>query len=149
MSARKLELQHAKLGSLSISSEDIIHFEGLPGFPGARRFALVGHDKGQEFAWLASCDDLELALPVVSMRSLWPELCGALSDDDLASVGAATPEEVEVLAIVNLSEMPPKVNGTAPVLIHLASRRGSQVLIDPATSFCEPDVAQIESKPQT
>ena len=141
MSAQTLEIQHARLGNLSIPGAELIHFDGLPGFPDARRFALVEHDKDGAFAWLACCDDLELALPVVSMRAIRPDLCAALSDEALATVGAGTADEVEVLAIVNLRLTPPRVNESAPVLIHIESRRGSQVLVG--------DPVQIESKPQT
>jgi len=157
VSPHVIDVQHAKLGSLAVPSAEVIEFDGLPGFPQARRFACVDHGSSGPVAWLVSLDELDLALPVSDLRNLRADVAEVLSTEELARVGARDPEEVEVLAIVNMRHSPPKVLLEAPLIIHRDSRRGVQLVRDepvplrPAGDDADAlgPFPQIESKPQT
>lgn len=157
MSAPVIDIQHAKLGPLAVPRSDVIEFDGLPGFPRARRFACVDHEASGPMAWLASLDELDLALPVSDLRRVRADVAELLTSEELACVGARDPDEVEVLAIVNMRHSPPRALLDAPLLIHRESRRGVQLVRDEPVSLevagksreAPARPAQIESNPQT
>ncbi len=166
MSGEWMEIEHGRVGTLRVAAADLIHFDGIPGFPDARRFALVGDDRTPRFAWLACVDDLSLALPVTALRDSAPEHYARLGPPQLASVAARDLEQVEVFAVVNLRRRPPTLQVDAPLLVNVGTRRGAQVLLPPAPAEARELVAaveapeleppapspprpQIESKPQT
>lgn len=123
-----LNFDHAKLGALRVRAQDVIHIDAMPGFPMLRRFVLIEHDRGEGIAWLASCEDANLAFPVVDLRSIRPDVCGDLSEAELARVGAEDPACVELLGIFSTREAKPRINLDAPVLIHRETRRAAQLI---------------------
>lgn len=129
MSDEWLQFEHAKLGRLRLQRADLLEFDGIPGFPSARRFTLVEHDEGGRFAWLACCDDLELAFPVIPLADVCPEQWQALGPDQLSAVGASRLDEVEAFAIVNMCRVPAEANIEAPLLIHTGTRHGAQIFL--------------------
>ena len=160
-----LDWVHRRVGPIRLPSADLVHFDGLPGFPDARRFALLRHDERdvseQPFSWLACVDDLDLAFAVTDPRLFLPEYAPRLPEAALQGLGPAGPNEILVLAIANLAGDPVRLNLTAPLVVNLATRRGTQVILeDGQLSLGEPirvpadargfgrGPAQIESKPQ-
>lgn len=129
MSEEWLEIEHARLGRLRLRAEHLLRFDGIPGFPAARRFALIEHDGPSGFAWLACCDDLDLALPIVPLRAVAPEQWSALGPDQLSAVAATDREEIEAFAIVNMRGDPPQANVEAPLLVHTQTRHGAQIFL--------------------
>ena len=124
------EIDHRKLGPLKVPVDEILHFDGIPGFPEARRFALVTHDRGDQVAWLACLDDPELALPVLDLRRLRADVCQQLGREDLEVVAAEDAGCVELLGIVNMRYSPPRLNLEAPLVIHSDTRRGAQLILE-------------------
>ena len=172
----RIEVDHRRVGRFAVRESDLLHFEGLPGFPGARRFALLRHDERavseQPFSWLACIDDLELAFAVTDPCFFVPGYDPPLSPSTLDALEAKARGDVVVLAIANLASDPPRLNLAAPLVIHLAAQRGVQTILeDTAQPVAQPvempeasrhfgsearvelrpesHGAQIESKPQT
>lgn len=146
-------IEHRRFGRLEIPESDVLEFDGLPGFPSARRFALLAHDRDEVFAWLVSLDDPDLALVVTDPGPFFPDYRPGFATDRLAGLGAASRDEVEVLVVVNLRRGEPTLNLLAPVALCARTRRGAQwILEDGGLSPCEPMPAGwgapgIESKP--
>ena len=128
MKGRWLEVDHEKLGALRVPEDEILRFDGIPGFPDARRFALVVHDRDEQVAWLACFDDPKLALPVVDLRELRADACDDLTREELDAVSAEDASCVDLLGIVNMRYSPPRVNHEAPLLIHSGTRQGVQLI---------------------
>ncbi|MDF1503726.1 flagellar assembly protein FliW [Roseisolibacter sp. H3M3-2] len=119
------------LGPIEVPAAACYDFpDGLPGFEGARRFALVPAGREGLF-WLQSLDAGALVFLLAD-----PFRCAAayeveLSPADREALGAAGPDDVAVLAIVTLPRGDgdaPSVNLRAPVLLATAARRGRQVV---------------------
>ncbi|MEM7409213.1 MAG: flagellar assembly protein FliW [Myxococcota bacterium] len=155
--AECISIAHRRAGDLRVAKRDVLCFDGIPGFPEARRWALVAHDVPSVFSWLVSLDDPNLALPVVDARALFSGYAPKLSRSVLDAVGAGDAEEVVVLAIANLRHQPAVVNLSAPLLVHAGTRRGVQAILEEELPVAAPvpdgapspgDAAQIESKPQ-
>jgi len=142
----RVEFVHEKLGALAVSEGDVLHFDGIPGFPDAKRFALVAHDRGEDVLWLASLDDPMLALPVVDLRSIRGDVGARLSSRELAAVGAQDEGSVELLGIFNMRHSPPRLLVDAPIVFHRETRRAAQLvrerpILEPASDGVEaPDV---------
>jgi flagellar assembly factor FliW len=154
VSAReKTEFEHRRVGKIALDANDALHFDGLPGFPAARSFALAQHDADSPFAWLASLDDADLAFVVAEPSKLFLDFAPKLCARDLASVGAASADEVLLLAVANVSGGELCFNLAAPIVVNARTRRAAQVVLQD-TAFKlrarigEPARAQIESKPQ-
>lgn len=161
-----LEMLHARVGEIRVREDTLIHFDGLPGFPEARRFALIpeGEEDGS-FQWLACLDDPALAFVVTDPKLFFPDYAPAVPRPQLRALGARSADEVVLLAIANLAGDVPRLNLAAPLVVHLESRRAAQALLDdpelgiaeplPGTSPVAQEAAgagesnQTESKPQT
>lgn len=125
-----MRIESRRFGCIELEEKDLLHFAGLPGFPQARRFALLGHDRGQAFAWLLCADHPELAFAVTDPWQFFPEYEPAIELRHLRPLGVGSAEELEVLAIATLGGGKIRVNLAAPLLIHVPSRRGAQVILD-------------------
>ena len=136
--SERLCIDHPRFGRLEIPESDVLHFDGLPGFPEARRFALLGHDRDGVLGWLVSLDDLALAFVVTDPWQFFPDYAPDLGEATLASLGARGREDVEVLALVSLREGRPSLNLLAPLLLCAPTRRGTQCIVeDDRLSTCQ------------
>lgn len=155
-----IEIAHSRVGSIRLPESAVIRFAGLPGFPEARRFALVHHDEDSPFSWLACLDDPELAFVVTDPRLFFPGYAPAIPPRDLEAIGAEAPGQVELLAIANLRGERPRLNLAAPLVVNAESRCAAQAVLDDdalSISHAIPAAApvpagaseaQMESKPQ-
>ncbi len=164
MSGREIvTIEHRRFGKLEIPEPDVLRFEGLPGFPEARRFALLAHDRGEVLAWLVSLDDAGLAFVVTDPWQFFPDYAPALGESALQRLGARSRDDVEVLVMVSVRDGQPTLNLLAPLVLCAPSRRGAQWILDDdrlsprqplpahlpaAPGEGDPAADQIESKPQ-
>jgi flagellar assembly factor FliW len=147
-----LRVEHERFGPIEVGAEEVLRFEGIPGFPEAERFALLRHDRDSAFLWLVSLDVVDLAFAVADPRQFFPDYRPELTPDHLASVEASRPGDIELFAIATIREGSVTLNLTAPVLVNARAARGTQVVLADAAYTTQtplPTPAQIESKPQT
>jgi flagellar assembly factor FliW len=147
-----LRVEHERFGPIEVGTDEVLRFEGIPGFPEAERFALLRHDRDSAFLWMVSLDVCDLAFAVADPRQFFPDYRPVFTPDQLASVEASRPEEIELFAIATIREASVTLNLTAPVLVNARTARGTQVVLADgayATQTPLPTLSQIESKPQT
>lgn len=147
----RLRVEHERFGPIEVVGSEVLRFEGIPGFPEADRFALLRHDRDSAFLWLVSLDVLDLAFAVADPRQFFPDYQPKLSPEQLASVDASGPEELELFAIATVREKSVTLNLAAPLLVNARAARGTQIVLadetwSTRTPLPLPD--QIESKPQ-
>ena len=126
---RTYSIQHPLAEGVTVSEKDLWSFpEGLIGFPDLRRFALVALEQAPPFRLLASLDEPAFGLVVVDPRAIVPDSELAFSEEDLAPLEAAGPEELEVAVSVVLptESSPFAVNLRAPIVMSGPRRRGVQ-----------------------
>lgn len=110
-----------------------LHFEdGLPGFPGERRFTLTrwgGEDS--PFSILQDVDDDAVRFVVVPPEVFFPDYAPVLSDDDAARLDLQGPEDAIVLVVVTLRATPAEAtaNLLGPVVINRHTLAGAQVVL--------------------
>lgn len=153
-----VSIASSRFGTLRVPETDLLRFPGLPGFPGARRFALVEHDHRGIFGWLVSADVPDLAFVVTNPWNFVPDYDPPVPGRALRGLEAESLEELEVLAIAAFEGDRIFLNLAAPLLVNPKSRCALQVILDgdawstrqpipPPTPAAGPP-NQIESKPQ-
>jgi flagellar assembly factor FliW len=126
-------IDHHRVGPIDIGEASILQFDGLPGFPSARSFALVERDETPPFAWLASLDDLDLAFTVLDPSELLTSYAPRPSANDLRAVDAKDSNEVAWLVLVNVQADGVYVNLAAPILVNAAKQRAAQIVLADAS----------------
>lgn len=104
--------------------------QGLLGFEDTTRFILT-HDEGaQTVLYLQACDEPELMFPVVDPDQFQVNYQLKLSDDEIALLQLAKPEDAAVLVTVSRDESPLSTgvhaNFLAPIVINTQARIGLQ-----------------------
>jgi len=146
-----MTFQTAHLGPIPADEESAIHFPvGLPGFENCRRFAILHHPEQPALVFLQSLERADLCFLAVPAAVLRRDHELAISEEDLELLGfrpGHRPDpaaEVMALAILSLEDgESPAANLLAPVVVHLAARRGVQAIrTDERYSCREPLVVE-------
>jgi flagellar assembly factor FliW len=127
-----ITIDSTRFGRIEIRDEAVIEFPtGLIGLPGTR-FSLVAREEDDVFLWLHSIDHPELALPVTSPWTFFPEYEVELSDAEAERIGVTDPTQADVYVTVRAIGPPEDftANLRAPVLI--SAGRGHQVINEAA-----------------
>ncbi len=117
----------SRFGTVEVDPDAVITFpRGLIGLGGSR-FAVVG-DEGDAIVWLHSVDDPDLAVPVASPWSFFPDYAVDLPDDEAERLGISSPDDARVLVVVRVGETAKEcfANLKAPILV--VGGQGHQVL---------------------
>ena len=78
------------MGVVDVSDDRVLHFEeGIPGFPGSKRFALVNVAEDSAFQLLQSLDEPGVSMIVTVPWLFFPDYAPELSELERGSLGAA------------------------------------------------------------
>lgn len=107
----------------------------MPGFPGARRFALVELAPGGALFALRSLDDPALRFLVVPPLPLFPGYAPEVDDEVADRLGLATADDALVLLVVTPGERAADAtaNLLAPVVVNRHTRAAAQVVLADAS----------------
>lgn len=125
-------LETTRFGTIEVDEERIVCFqEGLPGFPQARRFALLEHSHESPFHWLQSVDDGALAFVVMDPLLLDQNYLHAIPGEALAELELEDQGKAAVLVILNIqsSNQTITANLLAPLLINPQNKKGKQIIL--------------------
>lgn len=119
-----------RFGPLEVDGARIITFRnGLLGFPGHRRFALIQTSPDPVFFWLQSIDDPGLAFVVCDPLAFVPDYQVPVRRDDLQTLEMDEPNECQVLVIVNKVKGHLTANLLGPLVIGAGSLLGKQLVL--------------------
>lgn len=116
----------------------------LPGFPEARRFALVALDDTGVLCALRSIDDPDLRFLVVPPQTFFPDYAPVIDDATVADLDIEDAGEVLVLVVLTAGDTlaSTTANLLAPVLLNTRTQRACQVVLDdPMLSISAPVLA--------
>lgn len=148
-------LETTRFGTIEVDEARLVSFqEGLPGFPQARRFALLEHSPESPFHWLQSVEDGSLAFVVMDPMLLDSDYLKAIPQEALGELGLEEAGQAAVLVIVNIQRASRTItaNLLAPLVINPQDRSGKQViLLGSGYEIKQPILAngqtQMESRP--
>ena len=79
-----MQIQTSRFGSVTIGAEDVLNFpEGLLGFNELRQFVLLDDPTDEIFAWLQSCEEPNIAFPLLEPELFTPTYAVHLTKHDL------------------------------------------------------------------
>jgi flagellar assembly factor FliW len=136
-----MHLQTTRFGPIDIDDDEVVTFaDGLPGFPGPRRMALIGAgglpgavpaDGHHSLFWLQDTDDAELAFLTIVPWTAYPDYDIEVDEADL---DGALDDDVSILAIVTVRREDGGVRLTtnlmAPIAIDVRRRVGHQLILN-------------------
>jgi flagellar assembly factor FliW len=124
-----MDLATTRFGVVSIEESDVLTFaNGLIGMEDCCQWVLLADAKNSALGWLQSIDHPQVALAVVSPRRFVPEYQVRVSRRDIEPLGLESPSDAQVLVIVNQSGGSLTLNLKAPLVIHLETAQGRQVI---------------------
>jgi len=117
-----ITIESQALGRVTVSADHIITFaSGLPGFPEARRFALVNNQLKSPFCCLQCVDNPSLAFVVTDPTALVPDYRPKNGASTLQELQASSPEDLQVLVTLTTPPGRPQemtANLMSPLLIN-------------------------------
>jgi len=145
-----MQISTTRFGPIEIKEGDIIRLdEGLLGFGDLKSFVLLDDPDDDIFAWLQSCDNEDIAFPVLEPELFIPEYKIKLSKRDMESLGMTDMKAYCVYTIITIPEDPTEMtaNLKAPVVIHITNRKARQcVLQENDLPIRQPIFAQLQQR---
>lgn len=145
-----MNIHTSRFGLVAITSEDIIHFpEGLLGFNELRKFVLLDDPTDEIFAWLQSCEEPDIAFPLLEPELFTSNYQVGLTKHDLEVLGLKSQEGVRSFSIITIPQDPTQMtaNLKAPVVINVTKRLARQcVLQDNQLNIREPIFTRLQSR---
>ena len=124
-----MEISTTRFGTLTIADDDVLTFvDGLIGMEECRRWALLADAQNTTLGWLQSLDRPEVALAVVSPRRFVADYRARVTRRDVEPLGVTKAEDAQVLVIVNQVGESLALNLKAPLVIHVTTRLGRQIV---------------------
>lgn len=129
-----MQIETSRFGKIDIAEESIVEFRsGLPGFPNYKSFTLIAHSKSENFVWLQSLQDPDLAFLLVDPVVYVPDYCPDLPSGWEQDLEAEPNENIALLCISRIPSGKPldaTINLAAPIIINADKRVGAQVILE-------------------
>jgi flagellar assembly factor FliW len=124
-----MDISTTRFGTVTIDDEDVLTFvDGLIGMEDCRRWALLADAQNSALGWLQSIDRPDVALAVVSPRRFVADYQVRVARRDVEPLGLSDATEAQVLAIVNEAGDSLALNLKAPLVVHVTTRLGRQIV---------------------
>jgi len=125
------------LGAIEVASDSLITVtEPLAGFPDCTSYALVEHVRqgGRASAtvfWFQAVERPHHAFVVTDPWGVFPDYSPEIADADATELGLSDFEDARVFAILTVPGNPSEitVNLRAPIVVNMAARRATQVVL--------------------
>lgn len=131
---KDLKVTTTRFGEITVPEDQVIHMpQGMVGFPGLRRYALVQHQPDSAFHWLQSLDRVDLAFVVVNPVVFKPDYQITLAGGQVKLLEVTDPGHIQVWVVVTIPKGQPQdmsANLKAPVVINLSNRKAGQLIMD-------------------
>ncbi|HMQ14946.1 MAG TPA: flagellar assembly protein FliW [Phycisphaerae bacterium] len=125
-----MRIETTRFGPIDINPDRVITFaDGLLGFPGMRRFALIETTTDAVFFWLQSVDEPGLAFVVCDPQAFVPDYRAQVRADDLRLLEMRDLADCQVFVIVNKVDGWLTANLLGPRVIGAGSRLGRQLVL--------------------
>jgi flagellar assembly factor FliW len=123
-------IETTRFGKVEIDDSRVITFkDGLLGFPGRQRFALIQTTEDQVFFWMQSLEDSALAFLVCDPLAYVPDYQAQIRADDVKSLQLRDLTDCRVLVIVNKNNEYLTANLLGPLVVGAHSLLGRQLVL--------------------
>ena len=125
-----MEIQSSRFGRLVVEDDRLVTFpHGLLGFPEMARFTVVQIGTDDNFQWLQSTDDPNLAFVVTNPSLFFREYDVPLREESHRDLQIASEADVQVLVICNKVGDWLTGNLLGPILLNRENRLAQQIVL--------------------
>ena len=143
-------VQTSRFGEVELKEEDMVTFsEGLIGFNNLTQYVILDDPNDDLFAWLQSCEDKDIAFPVLEPELFSENFKINMTKHDLQSLNLESMERARVFTIITIPDDPTQMtaNLKAPIIINVPDRVARQcVLQDSKSAIREPIFAKLQQR---
>lgn len=123
-------IQTSRFGQLEVDPDRLITFEdGILGFPGQKRYALIQTGQESAFYWLQSTTEPDVAFVVCDPRLFVGDYRVPVKLEDLEGLELANADNAQVFVIVNKVGELLTGNFQGPVVVNAVNRRAKQLVL--------------------
>lgn len=133
-------VESTRFGTLELTSDQVIDFgSGLLGFPDSRSYVLIELPDDDDYLWLHSIDEPDVAFLVIRPWEFFPDYELDVPDATTAELELDNPIDADVFLLVTVhradGEQPDLLtaNLLGPVVVNTRRRCGRQVVLDSET----------------
>lgn len=127
-----LIVQSAMYGELKVREDEIVTLvQGMPGFEGYTRFAVIRLEEEGPFRVLQSLEDPDISFIIANPYYFFADYDIGLTEAVQEELSIQRTEEVEVWSVVTANEhiKDATINLMAPLIVNGAKRVGKQVIL--------------------
>ncbi|MEX0652920.1 MAG: flagellar assembly protein FliW [Phycisphaeraceae bacterium] len=125
-----MRIETSRFGNVDVDEARTIRFpKGLLGFPSFTEYVLLEAGDESYFWWLQSTQSADLAFVVTDPSMFVPTYKVPVREPQLAELGAASPDEVQVFVIVNKRDNMLTGNLQGPLVVSVRERVGEQLVL--------------------
>jgi flagellar assembly factor FliW len=117
-------------GPVEVPEDSLLTFpEGLVGCPDWQRFALVSDSPDSPVALMQCLDADDACFLVTDPRHIWPDYAPAMTQEQLAQIGATRADQVEILCTLRThDDGSVTANLLGPLAVNTESRLAVQIV---------------------
>ena len=125
-----MKIMTSRFGQIDVDDQRVIEFpRGLLGFSKYHKYVLIQPPDDEHFLWLQSLDTPELAFVVTDPSLFVQDYNVPLKAEQLKEMGMQSPDQAQVLVIVNKRGSVLTGNLQGPLVIHTERRVGEQLVL--------------------
>lgn len=145
-----MRVSTTRFGDIEAKASETFEFkEGLLGFGQLRRFIILDDPHDEIFAWLQSCENPDVAFPLLEPEIFTANFDFGISRGDVESLNLEKVEDGKVFCIITIPKDPTNMtaNMKAPILLNLKELTGRQcVLQDNSLAIREPIFSKLQQR---
>lgn len=145
-----MQIKTTRFGIVELEIEDQIEMpEGLLGFQNLKKFVLVDDPNDEIFVWLQSCENPDIAFPVLEPELFIPRYSVKLTKTDMEGIRMGASHKVRYFTIITIPADVTQMtaNLKAPVVINVDLKVAKQcVLQDNDLPIREPIFSKLQQR---
>jgi len=127
-----MDIQTTRFGKIHVADNQIITMpEGIIGFEGKMRYALLDHSEDSPFKWFQSVEEPGLAFVVMDPFPFFPDYKVDIADADLKILDTKDSEDLLILIFVSIKRDRAAVSANllGPIVINLKNLVARQLVL--------------------
>ena len=135
-----MKLKTNRFGDVEYRENAVLTFpHGIIGFPNAKRYVILDHDREAPFKWLQSVDKSNLAFVVMDPVLFKSDYQVEITPDAVGELEYREKDELALMVILTIPSNDPSAitaNLRGPVVVNTRSRLGKQLVLNEELSTC-------------
>ena len=127
-----MKIDTTRFGELEVEKTDLISFkEGLLGFENLKNFFVVDPGDQTLILWLQSCEQPNIAFPIIEPKIFKPEYSVQLVPSEMQSLKIENINDAVVYSILTIPQVVTEMNANlkAPIIINNKEKLGRQIVL--------------------